>query len=81
MWLAAHSKRWTADRLAKRGLAHTEHCPLCDQEETINHLLLSCVFSRQIRFYVLEKFGLQALAVLLHNLMNTPSRNGGPKGS
>jgi hypothetical protein len=46
-----------------RGFAHPEHCPLCDQEEeTIDHLLLSCVFSRQIWFYVLEKFGLQALA-------------------
>jgi hypothetical protein len=44
-----------------RGFAHPEHCPLCDQEEeTIDHLLLSCVFSRQIWFYVLEKFGLQA---------------------
>jgi hypothetical protein len=63
MWLAAHNKCWTADRLAKRGLAHPDYCPLCDQEEeTINHLLLSCVFSRQIWFYVLEKFGLQALA-------------------
>jgi hypothetical protein len=62
MWLAAHNKCRTADRLAKRGLAHPDHCPLCDQEETINHLLLSCVFSRQVWFYVQEKFGLQALA-------------------
>jgi hypothetical protein len=62
LWLAAHNKCWTADRLATRGLAHPEHCPLCDQEETIDHLLLSCVFSRQIWFYVLEKFSLQALA-------------------
>jgi hypothetical protein len=63
LWLATHNKCWTADRLAMRGFAHPEHCPLCDQEEeTIDHLLLSCVFSRQIWFYVLEKFGLQALA-------------------
>jgi hypothetical protein len=63
LWLATHNKCWTADRLAMRGLAHPEHCPLCDQEEeTIDHLLLSCVFSCQIWFYVLEKFGLQALA-------------------
>jgi hypothetical protein len=33
------------DRLARRGMDHPEKCPLCDQEqETIDHLLLSCVF-------------------------------------
>jgi hypothetical protein len=63
LWLTTRNKCWTADRLAKRGLAHPKHCPLCGQEEeTIDHLLLSCVFSRQIWFYVLEKFSLQALA-------------------
>jgi hypothetical protein len=51
MWLVAHNKCWTADRLAKRGLPHPEKCPLCDQEEeTINHLILSCVFARQAWF-------------------------------
>ena len=30
MWLAAHNKCWTADRLDKRGLSHPEHCPLCE---------------------------------------------------
>jgi hypothetical protein len=46
MWLAAHNKCWTADRLARRGLPHPTHCPHCDQEEeTINHLLVSCVFA------------------------------------
>jgi hypothetical protein len=32
MWLAAHNKCWTADRLARRGLPHPTHCPHCDQE-------------------------------------------------
>jgi hypothetical protein len=63
MWLVAHNKCWTADRLAKKGLPHPEHCLLCDQEEeTINHLLISCVFSRQIWFSVLQRVGLQGLA-------------------
>ena len=63
MWLVAHNRCWTADRLAKRGLAHPEKCPLCDQEEeTINHLLLSCVFARQIWFEILQGLGLQELA-------------------
>ncbi|XP_022684049.1 uncharacterized protein LOC111257920 [Setaria italica] len=62
MWLVAHNKCWTADRLAKRGLPHLEQCPFCDQEEeTIDHLLLSCVFARQTWFEVLQKLGLQVL--------------------
>lgn len=37
--------------LQKKGLLHPEHCLLCDQEEeTIDHLLVSYVFSRQIWF-------------------------------
>ena len=41
VWLVAHNRCWTADRLARRGLPHPEHCPLCDQAaETIDHLLV-----------------------------------------
>jgi hypothetical protein len=63
MWLVEHNRCWTADRLAKRGLPHPEHCPLCDQqEETIKHLLVSCVFSRQFWFELLRAVGLHGLA-------------------
>ena len=62
LWLVAHDRCWTADRLAKRGLPHPEQCPLCDQEdETINHLLVSCVFSRQFWFCLFQRFGLHQL--------------------
>ena len=45
-WLVTHNKCWTVDRLARRGLPHPEFCPLCDQEEeTIDHLLVHCVFA------------------------------------
>jgi hypothetical protein len=48
LWLAACDRCWTADRLVRKGLGHPEKCPFCDQEEEmINHLLLSCVFYRQ----------------------------------
>jgi hypothetical protein len=47
VWLVAHKKFWTADQLAKRGMNHPENCPLCNQEENIDHLLVSCVFTRQ----------------------------------
>lgn len=62
LWLAIKNRCWTADRLARRGLSHPPRCPLCDQEdETIQHLLTSCVFTRQIWFQVLARTGLQQL--------------------
>jgi hypothetical protein len=63
MWLIAHDRCWKADRLAKRGLSHLERCPHCNQEEeTIGHLLLSCIFAREFWFRLLQKFGMQSLA-------------------
>jgi hypothetical protein len=63
LWLAAHDRCWTAGRLARRNLPHPELCPLCDQEEeTINHLLSSCVFARQFRFILLQRVGMGAFA-------------------
>nr|XP_040244102.1 uncharacterized protein LOC109755903 [Aegilops tauschii subsp. strangulata] len=48
LWLAFQGRCWTADRLARRGLAHAPLCLLCDQEpETMEHLLAGCPFSRQ----------------------------------
>lgn len=53
--LALKGRIWTADRLAKRGLQHPDACPLCDQaQETAQHLLLSCVFTRQIWFFLFQ---------------------------
>jgi hypothetical protein len=63
MWLATHNKCWTTDKLARRGLPHPTRCPHCDQEEeTINHLLVLCVFAREFWFVLLWKVGLQALS-------------------
>jgi len=63
MWLVAHNRCWTADRLVRRGLPHPEYCPLCDQEdETIDHLLVSCVFEREFRFFLFRQFGLQTIS-------------------
>jgi hypothetical protein len=33
LWLVAHKKCWTADRLACHGMDHPDKCPMCDQEE------------------------------------------------
>lgn len=57
-WLALRNRCWTSDRLARRGLDHQEACPLCDQEEeTINHLLLECVFTREVWAAVCRALG------------------------
>lgn len=63
VWLTSLNRCWTADTLARRGLDHQESCPLCDQqEETVQHILVSCVFARDIWFQVLSKVGLQFLS-------------------
>jgi hypothetical protein len=63
IWLVFHNRVWTADRLAKRNLPHPDACPLCDQEdETINHLLVGCVFARQVWSLVLQQLRLLQLA-------------------
>jgi hypothetical protein len=63
MWLVAHRKVWTADRLQKRGMDHPERCPLCDQDqETLDHMLIGCVFAREFWFKLLLQVNLQLLA-------------------
>lgn len=57
-WLAMQNRCWTSDRLARRGLDHQDRCPLCNQEEeTMNHILLHCVFTREVWTAVLHSLG------------------------
>ena len=59
----AHNRCWTADRLSHRGVPHPERCPLCDQAtETIDHLLILCVFTREFWFRFLSQVSLQSLS-------------------
>jgi hypothetical protein len=63
MWLVAHNRCWTADRLARRGLQHPDKCVLCDQEEEdIQHLLIGCVVARQVWFSLFHQIGFSQLA-------------------
>jgi hypothetical protein len=55
--VACHNRCWTADQLARNGLPHPACYPLCDREETINHLLISCTFARKFWFHLLHKVG------------------------
>lgn len=62
VWLAIRNRCWTSDRLQKRGLPHPDQCPLCDQEEeTVQHILTTCVFARQFYFYILNPLNLSSL--------------------
>ncbi|GJM89732.1 hypothetical protein PR202_ga05948 [Eleusine coracana subsp. coracana] len=63
VWLAIWRRCWTADRLERCGLPHPEVCPLCDQaRESIDHILVSCVFVREVWFRVLGSVHLEAVA-------------------
>jgi hypothetical protein len=51
------------DKLAKSGLPHPSACLLCDQaEETIQHCLVSYVFSREVWFLLFAKLRLSTLS-------------------
>lgn len=59
-WTPIQDRCWTSDRLARRGLEHQDRCPLCDQEEeTMGHITLRCVFAREVWTAVLQSMGKQ----------------------
>ncbi|WVZ83279.1 hypothetical protein U9M48_030445, partial [Paspalum notatum var. saurae] len=63
LWLALRNKCWTTDCLAMRGLPHPSQCVLCDQEEeTVQHILTSCVFARQFWHHLLAALGMSSFA-------------------
>jgi hypothetical protein len=56
IWLAIHKRSWTVDKLARRGLPHPTCCVLYDQvEEDIQHILIGCVFAKQVWFQMLSE--------------------------
>lgn len=56
-WLILHGRVWTSDRLHQHGLNDNDSCALCAQEaETMDHLFLTCVYSRETWFKVLRRF-------------------------
>jgi hypothetical protein len=63
IWLAIKNRCWTTDHLAKHGLPHHCLCLICDQDvENIQHILVSCVFSREVWTKIFMCVGLQAFA-------------------
>ncbi|XBI06650.1 hypothetical protein VPH35_134643 [Triticum aestivum] len=65
MWLAVQYRVWTSDRRLRHGLQEeTSPCYFCDQEEdTVDHLLLQCVFARHVWYLCFAKVGVE-LALL-----------------
>jgi mannosylglycoprotein endo-beta-mannosidase len=60
IWLALKYRLWTSDRRARHGLQeHTDPCYTCLQEEdTVDHILTQCPYTRQVWFEVLRSAGL-----------------------
>ena len=48
LWLAHKDRLYTNERRCRRGIATTDMCPFCNDSESINHLLFSCVQIRPI---------------------------------
>ena len=70
LWLAMKNRCWTADQLARRGLPHNDTCPFCDQEEeTLNHIVLTCVFARTIWRTICTTIGKPAWTPAWHDTL------------
>jgi hypothetical protein len=56
LWLAIQDRCWTAELRWLHGLADDDACALCSHApETIDHLLVDCVVSRELWFKVLRR--------------------------
>jgi hypothetical protein len=65
-WIVLHGHYWTSNRLRHHRLSDRDICALCAREvETLDHLLLGCVYSRETWFRMLRFFGMADLAPLL----------------
>jgi hypothetical protein len=62
IWLVLQDRCWTNERRHRQGISDDDKCTLCDQDtESIDHLLVNCVFSCQLWFKTLRRFGWQGL--------------------
>jgi len=82
-WLALHRKCWTADRQWRHGLQDDNLCIMCDQlPETLDHIILGCIFSREVWAACLRTFCLHhVISVQEQDIMTwwTDSRKQLPK--
>lgn len=58
-WHVFLGRCWSSERLQRQNLQNNGPCALCSQQpETLQHLLLSCPFSREVWFRLLRTPGL-----------------------
>jgi hypothetical protein len=63
MWLTIQDPCWTNDRRQRHGLSSDVSCIFCQQQtETIDHLIIACMFSCEVWFTLLQKCGWQTLS-------------------
>jgi hypothetical protein len=63
MWQVLHRKIWTSEWLLRHDLPNSGPCILCAPEsESVDHMLLACVYSTEVWFKVLRRCGWQGLA-------------------
>ncbi|GJN37851.1 hypothetical protein PR202_gb26844 [Eleusine coracana subsp. coracana] len=67
-WTLLHGRCWTAARLQKHELQDSNLCALCSQEcEHLDHLFMSCVYSREIWFKVMRRWSSPNMAPTSHD--------------
>jgi hypothetical protein len=60
--LALLGRCWTSERLQHHSLPNSGVCALCSQsDEVLSHLLLMCVYSREVWAHCLQAYELQCL--------------------
>jgi hypothetical protein len=66
VWTALLSHCWTSERLQRHGLRNNGPCALCHQaSESIEHLLLNCVYAREVWFTLLRRAGFHQLCPVM----------------
>jgi hypothetical protein len=62
-WLVLHGRSWTSERAWRHDLRNDACCAFCDQGvETIDHLLISCPYAREVWLKALRRCEWQSLA-------------------
>lgn len=71
MWLAVQYRVWTSDRRARHGLQdQPSPCYTCLQEEdNVDHMLIQCVFSREVWFLLFEHYGIDGRPPSTHDTL------------